>query len=96
MAALLPTWQDPAVALGPYTEQDPETEVVRPRHTQLIPGHLAALLIHRRRIRAKQAYQELWGTIQAMDALEDYQDVLMWLRAACITGLEAGDVPPVD
>lgn len=83
MSALVPTWQDPTVALGPYTEQDPETEVVRPRHTQLVPGNLAALLVHRRRVTAKQAYIELAGAIQAANALDEYQDVLIWLRAAC-------------
>lgn len=83
MNALLPTWEDPSVALGPYTVQDPETEVVRPRHIQLVPGHLAAMLIHRRRVNAKVAYQELLGAIQAMDALDTHNDVIIWLRAAC-------------
>ena len=83
MAALLPTWEDNQLALGPYTEQDPETEVVRPRHLQLIPPRLAALLIHRRRVKAKTAYQELAGTIQAEGGVEAYADVLIWLRAAC-------------
>ncbi|KAI2501865.1 hypothetical protein MHU86_12630 [Fragilaria crotonensis] len=83
MTALLPTWEDPLQALGPYVEQDPETEVVRPRHLQLVPGRLAAILVHRRRVRAKQAYQELYGVIQAEGGLDAYADVLAWLRAAC-------------
>jgi hypothetical protein len=81
--ALMPRWEDPLVALGPYVKQDPETEVVGPRHVQLVPGRLAAILVHRRRIRAKQAYQELVGAIQAKGAMDAYRDVLVWLRAAC-------------
>lgn len=39
MAALFPTWVvDKAPTLGPFADEDPETEVVRPRYTQLIPG----------------------------------------------------------
>lgn len=83
MNALLPTWDDPTVALGPFTEHDPETEVVRPRHIQLVPGTLAALIIHRRRVSAKQAYQELVGAIQAAGGMETHADVVVWLRAAC-------------
>lgn len=83
MDALLPTWGDPQIALGPYTEEDPETEVVRPRHVQLLPGRYAALLIHRRRIKAKQAYQELMGAIRADNAVAECHDILVWLRAAC-------------
>lgn len=83
MNALLPTWDDPTVALGPYTEHDPETEVVRPRHIQLVPCTLAALIIHRRRVSAKQAYQELVGAIQATGGMDTHADVVVWLRAAC-------------
>lgn len=61
MEALLPTWEDPSVPLGPYNEADPETEVARPRNTQLIPGKYASIIIHRRRIKPKQAYQEIVG-----------------------------------
>ena len=47
MAALIPTWDDNATpVLGPYTEEDPETEVIRTRHIQLVPGRYAALLVH--------------------------------------------------
>ena len=48
MTALLPTWADANVPLGPYAEdQDFPMEHVRPRHIPLIPGRLAALLVHR-------------------------------------------------
>lgn len=83
MEALLPAWVDPRTPLGPFTELDPETEVVRPRNTQLLPGRYAALIVHRRRITAKQAYQEIVGAIRADDALESCNDVVVWLRAAC-------------
>ena len=46
MGALIPAWADPSVPLGPFVKADPETEVVRPRHIQLVPGYYAALLIH--------------------------------------------------
>lgn len=83
MSALLPTWDEAEPILGPYTEQDPETEVVRPRHIQLVPGRYAALLIHRRRIRPKHAYQELVSAMQAQQEADACQDVITWLRAAC-------------
>ena len=83
MDTLMPTWADQTLALGPFTEEDPETEVVRPRHTQLVPCRYAALLVHRRRVKAKQAYQELLGAIRADDATASCHDVLVWLRAAC-------------
>ena len=72
MNALLPTWANPEVALGPFTKQDAETEVVRPRHLQLIPARLAAILIHCRCVNAKTAYQELFGAIQAEGDMEAY------------------------
>lgn len=83
MTTLLPTWEDERPALGPYTEQDPETEVVRPRYLQLVPGRYAALLIHRRRVRPKMAYQEIVGAMHAQNETEACQDVITWLRAAC-------------
>ena len=49
----------------------------------MIPGRYATLLIHRRRIRPKQAYQEIVGAITAQNENEAYQDVVTWLRAAC-------------
>lgn len=84
MTALIPTWDDNLTpVLGPYTEADPETEVIRTRHIQLVPGRYAALLVHRRRVRPKQAYQELVGAIEAHNELAACQDVVAWLKAAC-------------
>lgn len=74
MNALLPTWEDPNVPLGPYTEGDPETEVVRPRHLQLVPGYYAALIIHRRGVSAKVAFQELYGAMEARGEVGPCQD----------------------
>ena len=65
MITHLPTWEDPAIPLGPYLEEEPETEVVRPRQVQLLPGYYAALLVHRRGVLAKTAYQELHGAMVA-------------------------------
>lgn len=84
MAALLNTWDTEAdPVLGPHVEADPETEVVRPRHTQLVPGRYASLLIHRRQVRPNQAYQELVSAMMANDKVENCQDNVTWLRAAC-------------
>lgn len=83
MTTLLPTWEEAQQVLGPYTEQDPETEVIRTRHIQLLPGRYAALLIHRNRVRPKQAYQDIVSAIQAQHETEACQDVIAWLRAAC-------------
>ena len=55
MEALIPTWEDPRVPLGAYTEAGPETEVIRPRNAQLVPGRYAALIISRRCIKACKA-----------------------------------------
>lgn len=83
MEVILPTWADPSVPLGPNTDVDPETEVVRPRISQLVPGKYVSLIIHRRRIKAKVAYQEILGALRADGALEACADVVTWLRAAC-------------
>ena len=84
MAALLPTWDTTAEpTLGPYTDQAPETEVVRPRNIQVVPGRYAAMLVQRRRIHPKQAYTEIAGEMQTRNELDTCQDVLTWLRAAC-------------
>lgn len=82
-AALIPTWENPAVPLGLYAEGDPETEVVRPRNIQIVPCYYAALLVHRRGVTAKAAFQELYGAMQARHEVESCQDVLTWLRVAC-------------
>ena len=90
MAALIPTWDDATPTLGPYTEEAGETEVVRPRHVQIVPSCYAAILVHRGRLGAcalgvhpKIAYQEIVGAIQARGELADCQDIVTWLRAAC-------------
>lgn len=57
--ALVPTWDDPAVPLGPFPEDAPETELVRPHHVQRLPGYLAAIvLVHRHGVTVKVAYQQ--------------------------------------
>ncbi len=76
MEALIPTWEDPGVPLGAYTEADPETEVICPRNAQLVPGQYAALIISRRRIKASKAR----GDNKALDSCSD---IVVWLRAAC-------------
>lgn len=83
MNTLLPTWEDAQPVLGPFNEGDPETEVVRPRHIQLVPGRYASILIHRQRVRPKHAYQEVVGAIEAHLEVESCRDVITWLRAAC-------------
>jgi hypothetical protein len=98
MLALIPTWEDPSIPLGPYGEDVPETEVVRPRHVQLIPGYYAAILVQRRGVSAKTAFQELHGAMQARDKLVICRVVLTWLNAAATArgggGLQNG-VPVV-
>jgi hypothetical protein len=83
MAAHVAAWADPNVPLGPFTDEVAETEVVRPRNAQVIPGYCAALLIHRRGVSAKVAYQEIHGAMQARGELDLCQDVVTWLKAAC-------------
>jgi hypothetical protein len=76
MATLLPTWDvNTQPALGPFLEHDAETEVVRPRHIQLIPGRYASVIIHRRRVQSKQAYQEIVGAIEAAGEMDACADV---------------------
>jgi hypothetical protein len=85
MLAHLPAWDTAeAATLGPYTDQDPETEVVRPRNTQLVPGRYAAMLVQRRRVHPKQAYAELVGEMQNRNEVDACRDVVTWLRAACV------------
>jgi hypothetical protein len=57
MEAWIATWADPSVPLGPFTEADAETEACRPRNVQIVPCRYAALLVHRRGVTAKVAYQ---------------------------------------
>ena len=90
MAALVPAWEEGTPVLGPYTDQDPETEVVRPRYTQLIPGRYTAMLIGRRRVTPRQVYMEMVGEMQARNEIAVCQDVITWLRAACTARGGAG------
>ena len=76
MNALLPAWDNPDTPLGPFAEDTPETEVVRTRNVQLVPGYIAALLVHRRGVSAKMAYQEVHGVLQARGELPVCTDVL--------------------
>ncbi len=69
--------------LGPYNDQEPDTELARPRHVQLVPNRYAALLVHRHRVTPKAAYIELAGAIAADDATQACGDVLVWLCTAC-------------
>ena len=64
-ALILTSWTDSRVSLGPFTDQDPETEVIRPRNTQLIPGKYATLITYWRRVKAVLAYQEIVGGDQS-------------------------------
>jgi hypothetical protein len=82
MVANLPAWDNPVTPLGPYVKADPETEVVRPRNVQLIPGYYAALLLNRRGVTAKMAFQEIHGAMLARDEVDLCGDVLTWLKAA--------------
>ena len=83
MVALLPAWADPNEPLGPFNEDQPETEVVRPRYLQLVPGYYASLLIHRRGVNPKVAFQDLYGAMQARGDIEASRDILVWLKTAC-------------
>jgi hypothetical protein len=82
MVALLPTWENPATPLGPFTDEDPETEVVRPRHLQVLPGYYASMFIHRRGLTAKVVFQELYGAMQARNEAVVCADILTWVKAA--------------
>ena len=82
MLALIPTWEDPSVPLGPFAEDAPETEVVRPRNIQLLPGYYASLLMHRRGVTAKAAFQEIHGAMAAREETVMCRDVLTWLKVA--------------
>lgn len=83
MNALLPAWDDPGIPLGPFLPEAAETEVVRTRGVQVVPGYIAALFVHRRGVSAKLAYQEVQGVLEARGELLACADVLIWLRAAC-------------
>lgn len=83
MNALLPAWEAPSTPLGPFTEEAGETEVVRPRNVQLVPGCYASLFIHRRGLTVKTVFEEIYGLMQARDEVAACADILAWVRAAC-------------
>lgn len=99
IAALIPTWEEGEPTLGPFAEQDPETEVckvVRPRNVQVVPRRYAAKLVHCHQIHPKHAYMELVVEAQARGELEACQDMITWLRAACTArGGGGAQVPSV-
>ncbi|KAI2507849.1 hypothetical protein MHU86_6629 [Fragilaria crotonensis] len=85
----------PGTALGPYAAGTPNTEVIRPRLTQVIPAKYAATLIHRDGVSPATAYQELTGQFAADGVDEACADVLSWLRVACTARGGAGDLSAV-
>ena len=82
MNALMPAWEDPTAPLGPFAEDAPETEVVRTRNIQLIPGRYAAMFVHRRGLSPKMVFQELFGHLQSRDKVAACADVLSWIKVA--------------
>lgn len=85
----------PGTYLGPYVAEDPDTEVVRPRFTQVIPTKYAAALVNRDGVSPAMAYRELYGMFEADRVLEACNDVLIWLRAACTARGGAGELAPL-
>lgn len=63
MNALIPDWDDPTVPLGPFQDDVPETEVVRTRNIQILPGHNAAMLVHRRGLTPKVVHGTKWQPV---------------------------------
>ena len=82
----------PGTYLGPYAVDAPDTELIRPRITQVIPTKYAAHLVHRDGVSPATAYQELVGLFTADGVLEVCSDVLAWLRVACTARGGAGDL----
>lgn len=82
MEDVVAAWDGPAF-LGPYGEDDPDTKVIRPRNTQLLPSHYAAMLVHCGNVTPRMAYRELAGAFQANGNMAACSDVFSWLRAAC-------------
>jgi hypothetical protein len=82
----------PGTFLGPYAPDAPDTELVRPRLTQVIPKKYAAHLVHRDGVSPVTAYQELLGMFTADGVLGICADVLTWLRVACTSRGGATDL----
>lgn len=74
----------PGSYLGPFGTKDPDTEIVRPSLTQVLPTkYYAASLVSRDGILPAMAYRELYGMSEADQVLDACSDVLTWLRVAC-------------
>ena len=69
--------------VGPNAEGTEGTELIRPRHIQLVPGKYAALLLGNDGLPPLTAYRVVRAALAEDDALESCADVLAWLRAAC-------------
>ena len=82
---------DGPLFLGPYADDAPDTEVVRPRNVQLVPSHYAAMLVHRDNITPRTAYRELSGAIQVDGNMDACADILSWIRVACTLQRRGGN-----
>ena len=85
----------PGSYLEPCGPEDPDTEVVRPRMTQVLSAKYAASLVGQDGISPAMAYRELLGMVAADQALEASSDVLTWLRVACTARGGAGELAPL-
>ena len=88
----------PGGFIGPFGPDVPDTEVVRPRITQVIPCKYASTLVHREGVSPATAYLEFQGILEAEDAVAQCADVLTWLRVACCTargGGGGGELAPI-
>lgn len=79
--ALEPAARD--LPMGPFTAEDEGTELVKPRHVQVVPNKYAALLVHRDGVAPQRAYREVRGALEADDMMNGCADILGWLRVAC-------------
>lgn len=82
----------PGTHLGPFGAEAPDTEVVRPRVTQVIPAKYAGSLVHRDGVSPRMAYQEVYGMLEADQVLNECTDLITWLRAACTARGGGGDL----
>jgi hypothetical protein len=85
----------PGGYIGPFGAEVPNTEVVRPRITQVIPCKYAATLVHREGVSPATAFLELQGIFEAEDVVAQCADVLTWLRVACTARGGAGELAPI-
>lgn len=70
--------------LGPYPEgvAEERTELVCPRHIQLVPSQYVLDLIGSDGVHPRQAYQSLTAAMEADGTFDNCRDVLTWLRTA--------------